>query len=144
MTARLRRWTGVSLHWSQRDAYPWLGPLAALGLAAGVALALLGLPPISLHGPLHFAGIMDPACGMTRGVVAVLRGDLEAAVTFNPASPLVPALGVAALARWGYGLRTDRWLVARFSPRPLTVSLVAAAAVALAVNQQMHADLLAG
>ena len=135
---------GLTLHWCERESYPWLGPLAALGLAAGAMFALVGLPPVSVHGPLHFVGIMDPACGMTRGVVAVLRGDLESAVAFNPASPLVPALGMAALARWGYGLRTGRWVAARFSPRPLPVVLGVAAVVALAVNQQMHAGLLAG
>ena len=29
--------------------------------------------------PLHFVGVMDPFCGMTRGVAATLRGDMRTA-----------------------------------------------------------------
>ena len=29
-------------------------------------MALWGLPPVDLHGPLHRLGIMDPVCGGTR------------------------------------------------------------------------------
>jgi hypothetical protein len=68
-----------------------LAPLAAAGLLAAGVLAVVGLPPVDLHGPLHRLGIMDPLCGMTRGVVAVLRGQLGRAVAYNPASPLFGA-----------------------------------------------------
>jgi len=50
----------LRLHWQPTDRHP--------------VLAAVGLPPVDLHGPLHYLGVMDPLCGMTRGTVAVLRG----------------------------------------------------------------------
>jgi Protein of unknown function (DUF2752) len=75
------------LRWEQADRHPTLAPLAAAGLLAAGVLAVVGLPPVDLHGPLHHLGIMDPLCGMTRGTVAMLHGQLGRAVAYNPASP---------------------------------------------------------
>ncbi len=144
MSPILERLTGAQLRWEDHDGHRWLTPVALACLAIAVLLAVVGLPPVSIHGPLHFAGIMDPLCGMTRGTAAAVRGDLAAAVRFNPASPLVPLAGIASLARWAYGRGSGRWVTARFVARPLPVALAMIATVALEVNQQLHADLLAG
>jgi hypothetical protein len=105
-------------------------------------LAIFGLPPVDLHLPPHHLGIMDPACGMTRGVRLVVRGDLAGAMRYNPAAPLVPLCGLLLLARHTIGWRTGRWadLSVRWTP-----TLVATAALALGLlwaRQQANVDLL--
>jgi Protein of unknown function (DUF2752) len=90
----------VRLRWEREDRHPTLTLLAAVGLLAAGVLAVVGLPPVDLHGPLHNLGIMDPLCGMTRGTVAVLHGQLGQAVAYNPASPLLTA---GAVSRSGGG-----------------------------------------
>jgi hypothetical protein len=103
-----------------------LAPLAAGGLLAAGMLAVVGLPPVDLHGPLHYLGIMDPLCGMTRGTVAVLRGRLGQAVAYNPASPLLVTGAVLALGRWLVGRLTGRWLDATLRRTPFTLGIAAA------------------
>jgi hypothetical protein len=95
---------------------PWR-PAGAPGgrLVAGL-LAVGGLPPVDLHGPLHDVGIMDPLCGMTRGTAAVLRGQLGRALAYNPASPLVVAAATLMLGRWLVGRLTGRRLEVRVQP----------------------------
>jgi hypothetical protein len=132
----------VRLRWEQADRHPTLAPLAAAGLLAAAVLAVVGLPPVDLHGPLHRLGIMDPLCGMTRGVVAALHGRLGRAWAYNPASPLLVAGALLALGRWLVGQLTGRWLDATLRPTPRTVGLAAALVLALWANQQAHADLL--
>jgi Protein of unknown function (DUF2752) len=132
----------VRLRWEQADRHPILAPLAAAGLLVAGELAVVGLPPIDLHGPLHRLGIMDPLCGMTRGTVALLRGQLGQAVAYNPASPLLVAGAVLALGRWLVGRLTGRWLDATLRQTPLTLGIAAALGLALWVNQQVHAALL--
>jgi hypothetical protein len=130
------------LRWEQADRHPTLAPLAAAGLLAAGVLAVLGLPPVDLHGPLHRLGIMDPLCGMTRGTVAVLHGRLGLAVAYNPASPLLVVGAVLELGRWLVGRLTGRWLDATLRRTPLTVGIAAALVLALWANQQAHAALL--
>jgi hypothetical protein len=132
----------LRLRWEREDRHPTLAPLAAAGLLAAAVLAVVGLPPVDLHGPLHRLGIMDPLCGMTRGTVALLRGQLGQAVAYNPASPLLVAGALLALGRWLVGRLTGRWLDATLRRTPLTVGLAAAMVLALWVNQQAHAALL--
>jgi hypothetical protein len=132
----------LRLRWEQADRHPTLAPLAAAGLLAAAVLAVVGLPPVDLHGPLHRLGIMDPLCGMTRGTVALLRGRLGQAVAYNPASPLLTAGALLALGRWLVGRLTGRWLDATLRPTPRTVGLAAALVLVLWVNQQAHAALL--
>jgi len=103
----------VRLRWEQADRHPTLTPLAAAGLLAAAILAVVGLPPVDLHGPLHRLGIMDPLCGMTRGVVGFLGVDYldeegaarrlaaDTGVTYplaaDPKGTEVAKLGVTAL-----------------------------------------------
>jgi hypothetical protein len=131
----------VRLRWEREDRHPTLAPLAAGLLAAGV-LAVVGLPPVDLHGPLHRLGVTDPLCGMTRGTVALLRGQLSQAVAYNPASPLLVAGALLALGRWLVGRLTGRWLDATLRRTPLTLGIAAALVLALWINQQAHAALL--
>ena len=132
----------VRLRWEREDRYPTLAPLAAAGLLAAAILVVVGLPPVDLHGPLHYLGIMDPLCGMTRGTVALLRGQLGRAWAYNPASPLLVAGALLALGRWLVGRLAGRWLDATLRRTPLTVGLTAALVLVLWVNQQAHAALL--
>jgi hypothetical protein len=138
----VRPWLPLRLRWEREDRHPTLTLLAAAGLLAAGVLAMVGLPPVDLHGPLHRLGIMDPLCGMTRGTVAVLRGRLGQAVAYNPASPLLVAGAVLMLGRWLVGRLTGRWLDATLRRTPLTLGIAAALVLVLWVNQQAHAALL--
>lgn len=133
---------GVSWRWETSDRHrPWT-LLAAAAVTAGVALAVLGLPPVDWHGPLHRFGIMDPLCGATRGVRLTLRGDLAGAVLYNPAAPGLVAAAALVLLRAAFGAMTGRWLTVQLA-RSRTAAMTAAVLVAaLWINQQAHAPLL--
>lgn len=121
---------------------PALAGAALVGLVTAGMLARLGMPPVDLHSPLHFAGVMDPLCGMTRGTAATMRGDLGRAWWYNPASPMVIAGGVAVMARWVVGQVTGRWVCARVQATRVSVVVLGVAVVLLEVNQQLHVDRL--
>jgi hypothetical protein len=137
-----RRVGGLRVGWVGKDRHWALAPLAAGGLLVAGTLAVVGLPPVDLHGPLHYLGIMDPLCGMTRGTVAVLRGQLSRAVAYNPASPLLVAGATLVLGRWLVGRLTGRWLEVRVHPRRVAWGIGVVAVLVLWVNQQAHAALL--
>ncbi len=138
--------TRIELRWERNDRHriaTWVG----LGLAAvAVALAVIGLPPVDLHGPLHKVGIMDPLCGGTRAARYVMQGDLVQAWRYNPLSIVVVALSIAVALRAVVGLVGRRWLTwslrmsprARWTVRCVIVGLV----VLLEIRQQMRAELL--
>ena len=131
------RRSGVpGVRWVREDRHPALAPLAV-----GV-LAVVGLPPVDLHGPLHYLGVIDPLCGMTRGTVAVLRGQLGRAFTYNPASPLLVAGAALLLGRWVVGRLSGRWLEVRVQPSRVVWGVGAVTVLVLWVNQQAHAALL--
>ncbi|HEV8651379.1 MAG TPA: DUF2752 domain-containing protein [Actinomycetes bacterium] len=132
----------LRVRWARQDRHPTLAPLAAAGLLVAGLLALVGLPPVDLHGPLHYLGIMDPLCGMARGTVALLRGRLGQAFTYNPASPLLVAGAMLALGRWLVGMVTGRWLEVRVQPTRSAWGIAVVVVVALWVNQQAHTALL--
>ncbi len=125
-----------------RDRYAVVSRLVALGLVGAVALALLGLPPTSLHGPLHRFGIMDPLCGMTRAVRLLARGNVAATWRYNPAAFALAIFAALIMLRWVFGRFTGRWYaVTLASPRVLRLALALPVA-ALWANQQAHAALL--
>jgi hypothetical protein len=127
---------------ADRDPMVWLSLLAAAGLVVAAGLAVFGMPPIEVHAPTHHFGIMVPACGMTRGAAATLRGDLTEAWWYNPASPLVIAGGIAATARWLVGRLTGRWVAARVRATALLIVITVVVLAVLEVNQQLHVDRL--
>ncbi|WP_199824922.1 DUF2752 domain-containing protein [Streptomyces maremycinicus] len=143
-TARVRgrRWPPFRMAWEERDRHRWVGPLAAVGLMSGGLLAVLGLPPVDLHGPLHYAGVMDPLCGATRGVHAAMLGDIGEAWRYNPLSLVLVLGAVGALLREAIGRLRGRWPNLRVTYRRAAVAAGVALLAALEANQQAHADLL--
>nr|WP_258404881.1 DUF2752 domain-containing protein [Streptomyces sp. F2] len=137
-----RRWLPFRMVREGHDRHRWAGPLAAVGLVSGGLLAVLGLPPVDLHGPPHYAGVMDPLCGATRGVHAAMLGDFGGAWRYNPLS-LVLVLGAAGLLlREAAGRLRGRWLNFRVAHQWTAVVVGLALLAALEANQQAHADLL--
>lgn len=132
----------LALRWGDADAHRVLSWLALLGLAAGIALAVAGLPGADLHGPLHRLGIMDPLCGATRGVRLAFLGDLSGAWRYNPLAILLSAATVAFVVRGCWGWLTGRWLNARLTWTPAIRITVVIGIAALWINQQQHAALL--
>lgn len=125
-----------------RDRHPWYTVAAAGGLVLGALMAVFGLPPVDVHGILHYVGVMDPLCGGTRSVWAAVRGEWVMSWRYNPLGiPLV--VGAAAvLVRFAVGAATGRWLNVRVrSWRALAVA-GGVLTVVLGVNQQRNADLL--
>ena len=138
------------LHWSLRPQDPWpvLTLLAPIGLLLAAGLALVGLPPFDLHGPLHLFGIMDPLCGGTRAVRLAAMGRWAESWRYNPAgAPLVVGAGVLVL-RASAGWATGRWVTVTVrwtrQRRWAVWALLALALVVLEINQQEHAALLLG
>ena len=110
-------------------------------VVAAATLALLGMPPVDLHGPLHYLGIMDPLCGGTRSTYLSTHGHLREAMRYNPGAPLLLAAAVVTVVRAVVGWSVGRWLSIRVSRRIL-IPVVLIALAALEVDQQLHADLL--
>ena len=136
------RWLPFRMVREAHDRHRWAGPLAAVGLMSGGLLAVLGLPPVDLHGPPHYAGVMDPLCGATRGVHATMLGDFGKAWLYNPLSLVLVVGAVGALLREAVGRLRGRWLNLRVTHRWTTVVVGLALLAALEANQQAHADLL--
>ncbi len=133
----------VRLAWFARNPYTELLPLVVGGAALAAVLAIVGLPPISIHGPQHFVGIMDPLCGMTRAVRYLARGEVANAWAYNPAVFLLAVTAGSIVLASAYGAMTGRWpLLVAARPR-LTRGMVMVLVAALWVNQQMHASRLA-
>ncbi|MDQ3570527.1 MAG: DUF2752 domain-containing protein [Actinomycetota bacterium] len=134
----------VQLRWSNVNGHRLLAPLAAAGLVLAAGLAVFGLPPLDLHGPLHRVGVMDPACGLTRGVRAVARGDLGLAWSYNPGSPALVVAALGLVVRDVVGRITGRWLNVHAASWPVVAAVAGVAVIALWINQQAHAGLLMG
>ncbi len=119
-------------------AWTWV---ALGGLIGAVVLALVGVPHVDLHEPLHYLGVMDPLCGATRSVYLTLHGHLDEAARFNPAGPVLLVAAMLAVSRAVVGRATGCWVYVRIPRGPgLAVAVIAIAA--LEVNQQSHAALL--
>jgi len=91
-----------------------LGSIFAALLAAAAVLSLrggevaLGGRPLGATCPWHWLGLECPFCGMTRSFVAVVHGDLGAALGFHPAGPLLAlafAGSIVAMAALALGRR---------------------------------------
>lgn len=126
----------------EADRHRLLTALAIVGLVVASLLAVFGMPPVDVHGPTHWVGIMGPTCGMTRGVAATMGGDLARAVAYNPASPLVVAGAMVVVLRGAVGRTTGRWLTFHVHVSRRGWIVIVVGLVLLTVNQQLHADLL--
>lgn len=148
MTADSARSTGplLTVGLARRDQYPLVTVLAVGVVVIAAGMAVFGLPPVDLHGPLHRVGIMGPFCGGTRAARFAAQGDLATAWEYNPAGILAVLLAGTAVVRAVVGLTTRRWLTwsLTWTPRRRRAVIVVAVLVlaALMVRQQMHADLL--
>lgn len=136
----------VRLHVERRDRHRWLTVLAVLALAIAVGMAVVGLPPVDLHGPLHKYGIMDPLCGGTRAARYTAQGDLAQAWRYNPLSIVIVIGAALSILRAVVGVVGRRWVNfslvwTRVTRRWLTV-IVLALLLLLEVRQQLRADLL--
>ena len=75
---------------------------AATQLRLGVAVSGF-LALIAVYGPVHLpclfstaTGVQCPACGITRSVAAIARGDLEASLAYHPAGIGLAGISLAA------------------------------------------------
>jgi hypothetical protein len=80
--------------------------VVALG---AIALRILGVPSVDIHGPLHYLGIMDPLCGGTRATFLLLASDPVGAARYNPVVFPVAAAVLAVLACAGIVIGHAGW-----------------------------------
>jgi hypothetical protein len=125
----------------RHDVHPLCTRIALCGFLLALLLAVLGVPHLDIHGPLHYLGVMDPFCGGTRSVYLTLHGHLREAVRYNPAGPIVVVVAIALVLRAAIGWSSRRWVDLRV-PRRLLIPVAAVTLVALEFNQQLHAALL--
>lgn len=134
------------LSWEARDRHRLVTLIALLGLAGAVAMAVYGLPPVNLHGPLHRYGIMDPLCGGTRAARYAAAGNWPQAWRYNPLGLFAVLASGAATLRAVLGVARRRWLTVSVTWTPRRARTVAVVMVALLaaldVRQQTHAALL--
>lgn len=91
------------------------GAAAMFGIAA-IRPALPDAVPLGPPCPLRtFTGIPCPFCGMTRGVLALVHGDVSAAFAFNPGAFLIVAMALVLLVAWRWQrVRIPVWAVFLF------------------------------
>jgi hypothetical protein len=97
------RWFTVSLTSYRPESSVWTW-LAVAGLVGAIALAIVGIPSIDIHGPLHYAGIMDPFCGATRSVYLTMRCQFDNALRYNPGAPLLLLVAAGLVFAWRSGV----------------------------------------
>lgn len=125
----------------ERDTWSTWTWLATVAFAAGILLAITGVPGVDVHGPLHYMGIMDPLCGGTRAWYLTMHGQLREAIRYNPAVPVLLIATIAVVIRAIAGRTTGHWITPHVSRRILLPAL-AITILALAINQQLNAPLL--
>lgn len=129
-----------------RDRY-WWATFASVGLLAiAGGMAVLGLPPIDLHGPNHWFGIMDPLCGGTRSARYTAQGHLALAWKYNPLGILTVVTVAALVLRALAGVTTRHWVAVEIGwtrrGRWIAITAVALLLIALEIRQQGRAELL--
>lgn len=137
---RLRSPVGLSVEDTDRLRPATVAAVA--GLVLGGAMAVFGLPPVDLHGPNHFVGIMSPLCGATRSVWSAMGGDWAMSWRYNPIGPVLVLGAAAVLVRAALGAATGRWVNATVRAPWVLAGAAAALTAALWVRQQLNADLV--
>ena len=86
------------------------GAVAMLPLAAvRPLLPIWPVPPCPLR---TVTGVPCPFCGMTRGVTALVHGQLSSAFSYNPGAFLVVAMAIVLLVAWRWQrVRIPVWAV---------------------------------
>lgn len=136
------RGSAVEFGWTDTDRAPALLWIAGFGVVGALLLAVLGLPPADLHGPLHrFWGIMDPLCGGTRAVYWMARGHIDTTWRYNPGAFALGLFVAFVFIRAFYGRLRGRWLAVRIR-RGLIWTIAGVGLVVLEINQQLNAALL--
>ena len=107
--------TGVGSLWGRwscrsTDRHRWVTVLGVAGAAGAVLMAIAGLPPVDLHGVLHYLGVMDPLCGATRAARLAAEGRWSAAWQYNPLGIAADVGAVLAVLRAAVGYLSGRWL----------------------------------
>lgn len=128
--------------WEDHDGHRILSTAALIGLPVAMLLAVFGLPPVNIHGPLHYLGIMGPTCGITRGVMWFTRGELATAWDYNPLSLLMVPGAILVLGRAVYGWWTGRWLQVTVRRNRWLIGLLVLGIIVLTIRQQLRVDLL--
>ena len=97
---------------------------AATRLRLGVAVSGF-LALIAVYGPVHIpclfstvTGIQCPACGMTRSVASIARGDLEASLAYHPMGILLAGSAIAAILVPAQTLRAQAAISAAWTGLP--------------------------
>ena len=138
----------LRISWQTRDTHRSVTILAVFGVTAAGMMALLGLPPMDLHGPLHYLGIMDPLCGATRAARFTMRGEWAQAWRYNPLGMAAVAGALGGAGRAVVGILTHYWVTVATSWTPrrrrIVFGVIVAAAVVLEVCQQLLVSLLTG
>ncbi len=73
---------------------------AAAMLAVAAVWPRLPVPHVTTCPLRLVTGVPCPFCGMTRGVVAAVHGDVIGSLVFNPGAVVLLALAVALLVAW--------------------------------------------
>lgn len=137
-----------SVRWKVDEHASWKAPtwVALVITASGTALAVFGLLPLNIHGPLHFLGIMDPLCGATRAARLALRGNLIASWHYNPIGAPLVVVCLLLVSRAAVGWTYGRWVSVKVmwsrKAKLVLMGVSVLLVTALEVNQQMHAALL--
>lgn len=146
MTAKAHGTRVITLTWGPADRLTWVTLVGVVGLALAALMAVFGLPPVDLHGPVHRMGIMDPFCGGTRAARLTAQGHLAAAWRYNPLGIVATVAALLAALRLGIGFTTKRWLdvVIVWTPRlrAVAIGITVALLVLLEIRQQGRSDLL--
>lgn len=136
------RGPAVRFLWESHDRHPTSTRLVLIGIPSTVLLAVVGLPRVDTHGPLHYLGVMGPTSGMTRGVMWGARGNVLGAWQFNPASLLVIPTMVGLTPRAAYGRITNRWLNLSIRWWPWLWTIPAVLIPLLSIHEQLNVDFL--
>ena len=125
------------------DGMRWLTLTSVIGLLVVVLVAWNGGLGFDVPMPFYKWGLVGPTCGLTRGVLALVRGDIALAWRYNPATFLVAGFVIAGTVRVGVGVATRRWLNAH-AQRPTAAMWVVFAVVVLAwwAYQLANADFI--
>jgi len=92
-----------------------LKPLRVAGAGMFAVAAVRPWLPATIGPPCPLrtvTGVPCPFCGMTRGVTALVHGQLSAAFSYNPGAFLVVAMALVLLVAWRWQrVRIPMWAV---------------------------------